>query len=318
MNVTDLYFGTSPSWKNVMARVEAIATTPWPLLILGPRGSGKTLIGRCIHERSRLPGEFVLGPAPSIPESLLQGELLGHARGAFTDAREERKGLLELAHQGTLFLDEIEAASYGLQSLLVGQVEQKELRRVGDLRARPIKVRYLYASNADLTDLVAQGRFRADLLDRIGGTVVRVPALVEYREAVLALAHGLIEDNLAVLGRRLTFDFSLDVCRTLLAHSWPGNLRELGNVSREVAIRMTVSRSVGKEDLPEYLSLAPMTNTSRAERAALREQVAATLRETRGNKSEAARRLDLTRSKFGRLVSRLSRRTPIDGQSRPA
>jgi DNA-binding NtrC family response regulator len=120
---TSLYVGSSPVWADILSRVARYAPAPWPLLLLGPPGSGKTVLARHIHARSGRTGEFVESAAPSVAEGLRHSELLGHAKGAFTDAREDRRGLLELAHHGTLFLDEIGTASPAFQELLVAQME---------------------------------------------------------------------------------------------------------------------------------------------------------------------------------------------------
>jgi DNA-binding NtrC family response regulator len=290
MDVSDFYVGSSALWKGVMARVEAVAPTPWPVLLLGPRGSGKSMLAREIHRRSGRSGALVLGPAPAIADSLLQAELFGHARGAFTDAREERAGLLELAHEGTLFFDEIEAASYALQSVLVGQVEQLEVRRIGDSRARRVDVRFIYATNADLSSLADRGRFRPDLLDRIGYLVVKVPALAQCPDLILPLATRFLQERMRVLRRTIEVEFSVPVKQRLLGHPWPGNIRQLRGVCTEIAIKLTLQRPVIPEDLPAEVTASSQPDPDRERRAILREQVTTTLRQTDGNKSEAARR----------------------------
>lgn len=312
MDLTDLYFHSSPLWQVVMVRVETVAPTGWPLLLAGGRGSGKSLLARYIAERSCRPGSFVLGPAPSIPDTLVQSEMRGYDKGAFTDAKEARKGALELAHQGTLFLDEIEAASYGLQSFLVGQVEQGEVCRLGESRARAVDVRYIYATNADLELLAEQGRFRRDLLDRIAGVVIRVPPLAACTEAILPLARRFIREDLDELGRGFAVDLTMDTQRMLLRYSWPGNIRELRGACREAAISLSQARALVPEDFPLQVSTGPVSQ-SPAETRVLREQVAAILREVRGNKAEAARRLNLSRPAFHRLLERLNRSLPDDG-----
>ncbi len=318
MNLTDLYCSTYPVWNQVMDRAEQVARTNWPLLLAGPRGSGKTRLARYIHDRSGRTGAFVLGPAPSIPEGLLQGELLGHVRGAFTDAQSDQQGLIALAHRGTFFIDEIEAASYAFQALLVGQVEQAGVRRMGEARPRDVDVRFMYASNADLKDLAANKQFRADLLDRIGGLELRVPALAEYRGAIGQLAEGFTGEYLAELGRAWAADFSFAVMERFLTHSWPGNLRELRNVCREIALRLTTSRTVIPDDLPTYLLQASPPVLGRTERQIMRDQIEGALKTAGGNKSAAARAMAVSRNRFTRLYHYVTRPSPAAGLRRPS
>jgi DNA-binding NtrC family response regulator len=318
LRISDLDFGISPLWKAVLTRAERVARTPWPILLLGPRGSGKSVLARHIHDLSGRAGEFVLGPAPSIADSLLQSELLGHAKGAFTDAREERKGLLELAHGGTLFLDEIEAASYALQSLLVGQVEQPEVRRVGDARGRRVDVRFISASNADLRSLAGTPQFRADLFDRLSYLAVEVPALVQYREAILPLATQFLREQLLVLERDFAVEFSVSAKLLLLRFPWPGNLRQLRAVCTEVAINLTEERPVMPADFPAAMTAEPRQALDRDAQAILQHQVTTALQEAGGNKSKAARHLHMSRPSFLRTLERLNRTALGSERGRPA
>lgn len=307
MKLIDLVQEGSPAWRALVVRAKARARTPWPLILNGARGTGKTHLARFIHEHSGRRGEFVARPAPSIPDGLLQAEFLGHIRGAYTDAREEQKGLLELAHQGTLFLDEIEAASPDLQAFLVGQVEALEVRRLRAARSQQLDVRYLYATNARLAELVEQGRFRADLLDRIGGLALSVPPLREYKEMIGQIATCFLQEFLPQLGGANEVELSMDVELALQHHDWPGNLRELRNVCREVAIALNGEALVRLEHLPPLVSGTKSVNPYLHAQRLLRERMEAALAAAQGNKSAAARELGMSRTRFTRMLARLCR-----------
>ncbi len=316
MSCPELY-DTAP-WKAPKAAAMAAAATPWPVLLSGPRGSGKSLLARFIHRHSpRAPEEFVEAPAPTLSEGLLQGELRGHARGAFTDARDDRKGLLERANGGTLFFDEIEAASPALQALLVSVVEQPQVTRLGEERTRRISVRFIYASNANLARLVGAERFRADLFDRIRCHEIRLPALREYGLVRLEVAGRFLEEALATLGKDLQPKFNVDAMQHICRYAWPGNLRELQSACRHIAACLD-GPWVQERHLPAFLLDSPEVDAEREANLALRTGVQQALAATAGNQSAAARYLDMPRGRFLRMVERVRRMTPGGGLTRGA
>lgn len=222
-----LLFGTSAVVSKVLDQCARFARTRDPIVLVGERGTGKTALAAHIHELSQRPGEFVEESAAGLPRDMEVARLAGHVRGAFTDAREDRPGLLEVAHGGTFFLDEVQLASAQLQGVLLRLLEKSCIRRLGDVRERPVDVRLIAASNEDLAALVAQSRFRADLLDRFGCMVVRLPALAERRDEIIPLA----ECFLAEAAREHALDsqptMSVPLQDLLLASPWPGNIRQL-------------------------------------------------------------------------------------------
>ena len=196
---TPLVFGDSRATCALLDEARRLARVPDPLLILGEAGTGKTALARYVHELSGRTGPFVSESVAGIPRYLETATLRGHAKGAFTGALTDRIGLLEGANGGTLFLDEIADASRPLQHLLLRTVESATTRRVGEPRERPLDVRIIAATNADLARLAARGRFRRDLLQRFGYFVLRVPKLSERREDILPLAERFISDYAAIV-----------------------------------------------------------------------------------------------------------------------
>lgn len=311
MDCTDLY-DTAP-WKAQKSAALAAAATPWPILLTGPRGSGKSLLARFIHRHSsRAAGEFVEAPAPTLSEGLLQGELRGHVRGAFTDARVDHKGLLERANGGTLFFDEIEAASPALQALLVSLVEQPQVTRLGEERSRRVSVRFIYASNATLPELVAAGKLRADLLDRIRCHEIRLPALRQYGEVRLPLTERFLREALATLEKDLEPRLNIDAMMHIVRYEWPGNLRELQSACRHIAAALE-GPWVRLEHLPAFILEGPVVDDAREANRALRTTVEQALDATAGNQAAAARELEISTSRFKRLVQRVKRMTPGGG-----
>jgi transcriptional regulator with PAS, ATPase and Fis domain len=206
-------------------------------LIQGESGTGKELVARALHAESlRRNQAFISLNCAAVPESLLESELFGHTRGAFTDAKEARMGLFELAHQGTLFLDEIAEMPLAMQSKLLRVIQERAVRRLGGARETSVDVRILAATNRRLSDLVAEGRFRQDLFFRLNVIPILVPPLRERMGDIPELAREFCHRFARRMNRPVT-GISEDAMRALRARPWPGNVRELENaLERAVAL----------------------------------------------------------------------------------
>jgi DNA-binding NtrC family response regulator len=230
-----------------LAPLLLLAPSPLPVLILGESGTGKEVLARAVHRWSRLRGEFVPIHCGAIPRDLLESELFGHARGAFTGASADKPGLIEASDGGTLFLDEIGEMGMEAQMKMLRVLESGEVRRLGDLQSRRTAIRLVAATHRDLESEIAAGRFRLDLYHRIHGVVVRLRPLRERRGDVPILAARLLSQGGAPL--RL----SSEALAHLLAYDWPGNVREL----RAVLLRAAhLARALGRGVVPpEFLGL---------------------------------------------------------------
>jgi len=290
--------GDSPAWRAVLAALPRVAASDLPVLVLGETGSGKELIARALHTHSaRGSAGFVAHNCGATPDSLIESELFGHARGAFTGAVADRAGLFDAADRGTLFLDEIGDASALLQMKLLRVLQEGEARRVGETRVRRVDVRIVSATHRPLEEGVSIGGFRADLYYRLSAVRLRLPALRDRGRDVLKLAEAFLA-RAAALEQAETPRISPALAEHLLAYAWPGNVRELGNACA-YAVRVSGAREVVE---PEHWPEQPIFPGSAAERglhAETRALETRRLREaldrSRGNKSEAARSLGLSR-----------------------
>ncbi|MGH7894185.1 MAG: sigma-54-dependent transcriptional regulator, partial [Candidatus Binatia bacterium] len=253
--------GSGPAMQAVYDLVERAAPTNASVLVTGESGTGKELIARAVHRRSRRGAEpFVAVNCAAIPETLIESELFGHVRGAFTDARGARTGLFLQAHGGTLFLDEIGDLPLALQPKLLRALQERCVRPVGADTEVPCDVRVIAATNRDLEAAVREGRFREDLFFRLAVILVPVPPLRDRGSDVLLLAQHFIarsakEADVAVRG------LSPAAAERLLAHEWPGNVRELQNaIERAVALART--DVVGVDDLPARVTGPRATGAS--------------------------------------------------------
>lgn len=227
----DNLLGEANSFLEVLEQVSRLAPLNKPVLIIGERGTGKELIANRLHYLSgRWDGPFISLNCAALNENLLDTELFGHEAGAFTGAQKRHPGRFERADGGTLFLDELATAPMLVQEKLLRVIEYGELERVGGSQPLQVNVRLVCATNADLPAMVAEEKFRADLLDRLAFDVVQLPPLRELRSDIMLLAEQFAIQMCRELGLPLFPGFSDDARETLLGYAWPGNIRELKNV----------------------------------------------------------------------------------------
>jgi len=248
----DRVIGVSPVMAALFEMVRAIAPTNSTVLITGESGTGKEVVARAIHGLSSRPeGPFVSINCGALPDTLLESELFGYMKGAFTDARANKKGLFEAASGGTLFLDEVGETSPPMQVKLLRALQERRIRRVGGTDEIEVDVRVIAATNVPLEELVQQKRFREDLFYRLQVIPIRTPPLRERREDVPLLAAQFLERFARQMGKRIT-RISEEALALLQRHSWPGNVRELENVI-ERAVALETTEAVLPERLPEAI-----------------------------------------------------------------
>jgi len=239
--------GRSPALGRVLERISQVAPTSSSVLLLGETGTGKELLAQAIHDRSpRAARALVKVNCAALPASLIETELLGHERGAFTGAIAAHPGRFELADGGTLFLDEIGDLAVELQSKLLRVLQDGEVQRLGSTRSRNVDVRLVAATNQDLERAMAEGRFRRDLYYRLSVFPIAIPPLRERKEDIPLIAWAFIERRQGKLGRRIE-QIPADVMDALLAYDWPGNVRELENVL-ERAMILSPGRALRLDD----------------------------------------------------------------------
>ena len=227
--------------QEIFGIVQRIARTTSTVLISGESGTGKELIARAIHYNSGRRGKFVGINCGAMPETLLESELFGHMRGAFTGADANKKGLLEVAEKGTIFLDEIGEMSAVMQVKLLRVLQERRFRRVGGLEEMQADIRIIAATNQDLPRLITEGRFREDLFYRINVIPIALPPLRDRREDISLIAEHFLAKYNEQMGKNIT-GLSRGAMELLQHHSWPGNIRELENVlERAVALEQTPS-----------------------------------------------------------------------------
>ena len=292
--------GASPAFRRMMTLVDQVASSSATVLIQGESGTGKELVAQAIHERSpRRNGPFVAVNCAALPETLLESELFGYEKGAFTGAAGRKEGRFELADGGTLFLDEVADLSPVTQPKILRVLQEGEFERVGGTKTLRVDVRIVAATNQDLAALVRDKRFRDDLYYRLNVITITAPPLRERREDVRVLAEHFLRVYAAKNNRRLQEGLSEEALRRLEAHPWPGNVRELENVI-ERAVVLARGARVEVTDLPESVAGAtPLpegtitfkigTPLAEIEQVVLDQ----TLRATKGNKTLTARILGI-------------------------
>ncbi len=300
--------GRSAAMKEIFKLIEKVAPTEAPVLITGETGCGKELVARELHRKSaRAEREFVALNCAALPENLLEAELFGHEKGAFTGADRKRRGQVEVAHGGTLFLDEIAEMSTALQAKLLRLLQSGEYKPLGSETVRIANARVLAATHRDVRSRIAEGLFREDLYYRLNVIEIKLPPLRERGEDILLMADYFLA-RWARQAHAPVKRLSEEARALLLQHNFPGNVRELENLIQRAAI-LSEGEEIQGEDLPLALATATTdaaerapSNFMRAKQSVIekfeREFLAASLQETRGNISEAARRAGMYKKNF--------------------
>jgi two-component system, NtrC family, response regulator HydG len=296
----------SPAMKRLVATALRVARVDSTVLLTGESGSGKERVARLLHQESeRLAGPFVAVNCGALTDTLLESELFGHAKGAFTGATRDREGLFEAAQGGSLFLDEIGEVSPTMQVKLLRALQERKVRRVGENEDRPVNVRLIAATNKHLSDEVKAGRFRSDLYYRLNVVELRVPALRERKEDVLPLARVLLDEIAARTGLSVR-GIAPGVADELLRYAWPGNVRELANALERAAV-LALGQRIEAEDLPEEIRGATFRDGSGSGRTledVEREHILSVLETNAGNQQKTAAELGIGTATLYRKLRR--------------
>jgi two-component system NtrC family response regulator len=298
--------GGSPQMQAVFAYIRKVAKTTAPVLLLGESGTGKEMAALAIHRRSsRKDGPFVAINCNAIPENLLESELFGHEKGSFTGAHTQRKGLMEAAGGGTLFLDEIGELPPGIQVKLLRFLQEQRFQRVGGRQEIQIDTRIIAATNVDLKQAVAGGKFREDLYFRLAVVVIKLPPLRERADDTVLLAREFLH-RYAAQNEKTNLTFAPEALRAVNCYSWPGNVRELQNRVKRAVI-MADGKRITEKDL-ELTSTADNTVTATLKDArenVERELIQQTLKRHLGKISSAAAELGISRPTLYELMEKL-------------
>jgi len=312
--------GQSPAIRQIYAVVEKVAHTPSTVLITGESGTGKELIARALHENSsRHAGPFIKINCAAIPKTLMESELFGYEKGAFTGAVGAKPGRFELAHGGTLFLDEIGEIPVEMQVKLLRVLQESEFERVGGIRTIKVDVRLVTATNRDLLQDISAGSFREDLYYRLNVVPIHIPPLRERREDIpLLLEHFLAKFNDRL--KKQIDSVSAEAIARMVSYHWPGNIRELENMMERTML-FCDRPEIGVSDLPPEIGGLPAAAAVSPAGASLKEAVRAetervereliqkALDETGGNVTQAARKLKISRKSLQTKMKELGLRT---------
>jgi Nif-specific regulatory protein len=301
--------GNSKSWREVLDMVSKVASADTTVLLTGESGTGKEVVARAVHAASPRAGKpFLAINCAALPEQLLESELFGYERGAFTGALQARAGKIEQAAEGVLFLDEVAEMSSSVQAKFLRVLQEKEFQRLGGSRVQKADVRVIAATNRDLSAALARGDFREDLYYRLRVFEIALPPLRERKEDILPLAESFVEEIGKTVGRPCA-GISKEARDALLAHSWPGNVRELRNAI-ERAIILCEGGLIASAHLPPVHSgngkgqTKPASASGHSLGDVERNLVENALKDARHNKALAARLLGITRSQ---LYSRIQK-----------
>ncbi len=286
--------GLSNEMQNVYQQIRKVAKTNIAVLIEGESGTGKELCAQTIHKLSKRSGKFVAINCAAIPKNLLESELFGYKKGAFSGAVENKKGLLEEADGGSLFLDEIGDMPLELQSKLLRFLENFELRRLGDNVSKKVDVRIISATNRDLMSFVEEKKFRKDLFYRLSGFVMHIPPLRKRKEDIPLLVKHILKE----IGFEKEYSITSQTLKTLLVYDFPGNVRELRNILNQAAIMS--NGTISYEDLPEYIkssrydAVADGENLEKMVENYEKQIIKDAIKQANGNKTKAAQLLGVT------------------------
>jgi two-component system NtrC family response regulator len=299
--------GTSRPMQDVFAMIRKVATTDVAVLILGESGTGKELVARAIHQESdRRGGPFIAINCGAIPDALLESELFGHERGAFTGAHMQRKGRFELAQGGTLFLDEIGELPFALQVKLLRFLQERQIERLGGREPIAIDTRVITATNRDLKSAISEGRFREDLYFRLGVVTIALPSLRERGEDIFLLAKVLLDRYAAEAGKAIK-GFTADAQKAIRAYSWPGNVRELENRVKRAAIMSDGPRITAQDlELSGPMPEAEVLTLRQARERVEKNLIEGALRRHAGNLTQVAMDLGISRPTLYDLLQKLN------------
>jgi two-component system NtrC family response regulator len=305
-DVFENMIGADPQMQAVFEMIRKVAPTSAPVLILGESGTGKEMVAQALHRRSsRRSGPFVAINCNTIPENLLESELFGHEKGAFTGADAQRKGHIESAAGGTLFLDEIGELPASVQVKLLRFLQEKCFQRVGGRQEIQSDARVLAATNKNLREYAADGKFREDLYFRLAVVVIKVPPLRERGDEVILISNAFLRDY-GIEHAKTGLTFAPDALHALRIHSWPGNVRELQNRVQRAVIMADGKRVTARDlELTGTLNALPPQTLKEARESVEREMIQDALRRHRGKITSAAIELGVSRPTLYELMEKL-------------